>query len=200
MPPPTILVFLPGTSKASFVCFWCHLRALLCTHQHWECPWAKLSTLSCEPLGQEPVSMYSTFTVKFSVTEVNQNVLVPGPKRYWQSLYLLQCMGLYPTYSTHITTTLTSYTGLWVNQISSSSLNTDGCLKENQIICETNNLPICNGTGCQKPFCYRGVVPSFLFRHAFSLLFLFYFESSFPSSSLFQDCAETSTSGVWSRY
>lgn len=49
-----------------------------------------------------------------------------------------------------------------------------------------NSLSIYNRTGCQKPFCYRGVSPSLLFQHASPFYSPFYFRSSFfPSSSCF---------------
>lgn len=63
----------------------------------------------------------------------------------------------------------TSYTGLRANQISSSLFKG----KSNHV----KSPSICKGAGCQKPFCYRGVVPLFLFWHAFPLFFAISFSS-----------------------
>lgn len=135
-----------------------------------------------------------------SDTEINHNELIPGPKRLLTVCFYCNAWVSIQLFPLSHTTTVTSYTGLRVNQIPPSSLNTDRCWEENLIIWEANNLFICNGTGCQKLFCYRGVVPSFLFWHASPFSPCFCFEPSFPSSSVFQDCAETSTSVVWSCY
>lgn len=129
---PTVFLFLLRTFKTSFVCFRCHWRALMCTHQHWElCPRAKLSTLSSKSLGHDSVNIYFTFPAKLEYWNLKLLSHLAGlsfwgtPQRAgsWSKKVstVIICNVMHGSLSNFFhshTTTATSRTGLWVNQIS----------------------------------------------------------------------------------
>ena len=141
-PKSAIMMFLSVTSKAAFVCFKCHLRTLYLYSLTFGVVSISLTFNPTLWIFGPRASQY-LFYIYCEVWVLKLKLYISCDWSQWTGswsktvltviIFTVMHGSLSNFFHSHATT-LTSYTGLRVNQISLSSLNTDGCQRKSNYL------------------------------------------------------------------